>query len=57
MYIMLPEEEFEDTKGIIRIRKSKKDRQHDGQKKTDKRTHNYLENIYIALKIELREPH
>ena len=57
MYIMLPEEGFEDTKGIIRIRKSKKDRQHDGQKKTDKRTHNYLENIYIALKIELHEPH
>ena len=25
-------EEFEDTKGIIRIRKSKKDRQHNGQK-------------------------
>jgi hypothetical protein len=33
MYIMFPEEEFEDTKVIIRIRKSKKDRQHDGQKK------------------------
>jgi len=30
------EEEFEDTKGIIRIRKSKKDRQHNGQKKKDK---------------------
>ena len=26
-------EEFEDTKGIIRIPKSKKDRQHNGQKK------------------------
>ena len=25
-------EEFEDTKGIIRIRKSKKNRQHNGQK-------------------------
>jgi hypothetical protein len=25
-------EEFEDTKGVIRIRKSKKDRQHNGQK-------------------------
>ena len=24
---------FEDTKGVIRIRKSKKDRQHNGQKK------------------------
>ena len=26
------EEEFEDTKGEIEIRKSKKDRQHNGQK-------------------------
>jgi hypothetical protein len=26
-------------------------------KKTDKRTHNYLENIHITLKIELHEPH
>jgi hypothetical protein len=26
-------EEFEDTKGVIRIRKSKKNRQHIGQKK------------------------
>jgi len=25
-------EEFEDTKGVLRIRKSKKDRQHNGQK-------------------------
>ena len=30
------QEEFEDTKGIIRIRKSEKDRQHNGQKKKDK---------------------
>jgi len=29
-------EKFEDTKGVIRIRKSKKDRQHNGQKKKDK---------------------
>jgi hypothetical protein len=26
-------EEFEDTKGVIRIRKSEKNRQHNGQKK------------------------
>jgi hypothetical protein len=31
----LIQEEFEDTKGVIRIRKSK-DRQHNGQKKKDK---------------------
>ena len=30
------DEEFEDTKGVIRISKSKKDRQHNGQKKKDK---------------------
>ena len=32
----LPEEEFKDIKGKIRIRKSKKDRQHNGQKKKNK---------------------
>jgi hypothetical protein len=37
------QEEFADTKGvIIRIHKSKKDRQHNHQKKYDKRTNNYL---------------
>jgi hypothetical protein len=45
MHIIPPEEEFEDTKRIIRIHKSKKDKQHDGQKKKDtqlfrKHTHN-----------------
>ena len=39
-------EEFDDTKGVIRIRKSKKDRQHNGQEKKDKRTNNDLQNIY-----------
>jgi hypothetical protein len=29
-------EEFEDTKGVIRIGKSKKDEQHNGHKKKDK---------------------
>ena len=46
------EEEFEDAKGIIRIRKSKKDSQHNGQKKKDKRTNSGLQNIHIKLKIE-----
>jgi hypothetical protein len=45
-------EEFEDTKGVIKDRKSKKDRQHNGRKKTDKRTNNDLQNIHIKLKIE-----
>jgi len=40
----LPWEEFEDTKGVIRIRISKKDRQRNGQKKKYKRTNNDLQN-------------
>ena len=35
-------DEFEDTKGIIRNRKSKKERQHKGKKKKDKWTNNRL---------------
>ena len=38
------QEKFEDTKGVIRIRKSK-DRQHYDQKKKNKRTNTDLENI------------
>jgi hypothetical protein len=45
-------EEFEDTKEVIRIRKSKKDIQHNGQKKKDKGTNNNLQNIHIILKIQ-----
>ena len=41
------QEEFENTKGVIRIRKSK-DRQHNGQKKKDKRTNNDIQ--YTAHK-------
>jgi hypothetical protein len=44
--------EFEDTKGVIRSRKSKKNRQHNGQKKKYKRTNNDLQSIHIELKIE-----
>ena len=45
-------EEFEDTKGAIIIRISKRNRQHNGQKKEYKRTNNYLRNIHIKLKIK-----
>jgi hypothetical protein len=45
------DKEFEDTKGVIRIRKSKKNRQHNGQKMEDKRTKIYKTYI-IKLKIE-----
>ena len=36
-------EEFEDAKGVIRIRRWK-DRQHNGQKENDKSTNNDLQN-------------
>ena len=41
------QEEFEDIKGVNGITKSKKDRQHNGQKKKDKRTNNDIKNIHI----------
>ena len=44
-------EEFEDTKGVIRIRISKKNRQHNGQKKQYKRTDNDLQNIHIKDRV------
>ena len=37
------EEKFEETKGVIRIRKSK-DRQHNGEKNVNKKTNNNLQN-------------
>ena len=36
---------FEDTKGVIKSRKSKKGRQQNGNKKNNKRTNNDLQNI------------
>ena len=42
---------FEDTKRVVRIRKSKTDRQHTGQKKNDKRT-NKDKTLHIKLKIK-----
>ena len=51
-YCLLLEEEFEDTQGVIRIRKSKKNRHHNVQKKTDKKTNNDLQKIHIKPKIE-----
>ena len=40
-----------DTKWVIRMCKSK-NRQHNSQKKKDKRTDNDLQNIHIKLKID-----
>ena len=41
--------QLEDTKGVIRIHKSKKDRQHNGQKKKKKKQKKDLQNIHIKL--------
>ena len=42
--------EFKDIKGIIRIRKSKKVKQHNGQKKKEKRRNIDLQSIQIKTK-------
>ena len=53
MLIIIPsdvilQDEFEDTKEVIRIRISK-DRQHNDKKQTDKRTNNDLQKLHIQL--------
>ena len=50
------EEEFDDTKGTIRIHISKKNRQHNGQKKKYKRTNNDLQNTYKTKDRVTRTP-
>ena len=50
---MMCHDEFEDTKGVIRIPKSKKDRQCNGQKKKDKKTKGQT-TIYSTLHIKLK---
>ena len=49
------QEELEDTKGVIRIRKSKKDRQNNDQKETGQTT--IYKTLQRKLKIEQRKPH
>ena len=46
------QQEFEDTERAISWRISKKNRQHNGQKKKCKRTNNDQQNMHIKLKIE-----
>jgi len=41
---VIPEEEFEDTKRLIKIRNSKNDRQHNGQEDKQRSTKHYIEN-------------
>jgi hypothetical protein len=49
-------EELEDTNEVIRIRKSKTNRQHNGQKKRDKRTNNDLQKIHKTKDRVTRPP-
>ena len=49
------EEEFEDTKVVIRIRISKKNKQHNGQKKKYKRTNNNLQNTMHKAKDQVTQ--
>jgi hypothetical protein len=51
--VVLIQEEFENTKGAIGIRKLKKNRQHNGQNKKYKRTINDLQNIHIHIKLKI----
>jgi len=44
---------FEDTKGVIRIRKSKNDRQHNDQKKKYKRTNKDVQR-YIQTQLKIK---
>ena len=44
-YIRNSDEKFENTRGVIRIPQSKKDRQYNGQKKKNKKTKNDLQNF------------
>ena len=44
-------------KGVIRIRKPKKDRQYNGQAKNNKRKNNDLQNITKKIEIEKHELH
>ena len=45
-------EEFENTKGVIRIRKSKKYRQHNGQRKGTKGQTAIYKTLHEKLQIE-----
>jgi hypothetical protein len=50
--LVVKQEEFEDTKGILRICKSKKNKQRNDQKKKVQTTNNDIQNIHVMLKTE-----
>ena len=49
-WIISLKDKFEDTKGLIRSGKSKKDRQYNGQQKKDKKIDNDLQKNYTENK-------
>ena len=51
----MDQEEFEDTKGVIRIRKSKTDRQHNAKRKVTKGQTMIYKTPHRKLKIEHQE--
>jgi hypothetical protein len=53
----MDQEEYEDTKGVIRIHKSKKDRQHIDQKKKDKGQNYNLQNTTQKTNDQQHEPY
>jgi len=55
--ICIDARKFEDAKGVIRSRKSRKYRQYNDHKKKDKRTNNIYKTVCRKLKIEQHEPH
>ena len=50
-------EELEDTKAATISRKSKKDRQHNGQKKSTREQTTIYKTVHRNLKIDQYEPH
>ena len=54
MQVFFKLQEFEDTKGVIRIHISKKSRQSNGQKKKYKRTNNDQQNMHTNNKTKDR---
>ena len=57
VYLNMSQKKFKDTNVAIRSRKLKKDRQHNCQKKKDKRANNDKQNTAQKLKIEEHESH
>ena len=49
-------EKFNDTKRVIRSRKSKKERKHNDQKKKDNGQTTFYKTLHRKLKVELHEP-